>query len=96
MEATGYAKGRCPKCGKELGRPRPASESVCDCYMYCPDCGAEMVPYNPDMDANSYRMEDILDPQGLAEKDEKAMDTLYRCGGCGHYSSLKPQVVPLY
>ena len=95
MEATGYATGVCPHCGRRISRPRPARDAVCDCYMYCPYCGAEMTPAAPDLDAANYRVEDVLDPSGAAEMSGEALDTLYRCPSCGHRSSLKPQVVDL-
>ena len=93
MEASGYASGVCPRCGRDLMRPLPAFDAVCDCYRYCQECGAEMTPVAPDLDAANYRVEDILDPSGAADRSEEKMDTFYRCLACGSLSSAKPQVV---
>jgi len=58
---VGYAKGICLSCGKTLIRKRPADMAVCDCYLCCPLCGKEMVPYAPDLTPTTYEPEEGLE-----------------------------------
>ncbi|RLI33485.1 hypothetical protein DRO56_01620 [Candidatus Bathyarchaeota archaeon] len=95
VHKVGYAVGTCPECGRVLRRERPASSSICDCYRRCPLCGCEMEPYKPDLEAENYRVEDVLDPTGRAERSERGLAALLRCPCCGYLSRLKPQVVRL-
>lgn len=45
--------GRCPRCGRTYYSRRKETV-VCDCWRYCPVCGAEMQPYTPDLTPNVY------------------------------------------
>jgi len=54
MAQVGYASGVCSKCGKTLFRPRPADVAICDCWEYCPLCGAKMTSYTPDLTPSTY------------------------------------------
>jgi len=81
---VGYAKGICPNCGKTLIRKRPADMAVCDCYLYCPLCGKEMVPYTPDLTPTNYEL-------------EKGLNVHYVCNNHAqpYYSKQKPVEVKL-
>ncbi len=46
--------GKCPNCGKKHYSDRKGDIVVCDCWRYCPICGAEMKPYTPDLTPNVY------------------------------------------
>ena len=50
-------EGKCPLCGKVRYSDRKDDIVVCDCWLYCPICGAEMAPYTPDLTPNSYGIE---------------------------------------
>ena len=52
---------KCPLCGKTHYSDREGNIVVCDCWRYCPMCGAEMVPYTPDLVANTYAMDNKRD-----------------------------------
>lgn len=95
---VGYASGTCSKCGKLLIRKRPAGVAVCDCYRYCPLCGAEMTPYTTDLTPSIYRAEESFAVKGQAvEKAEASIETLYVCNNHSppYYSSQKPVEVKL-
>jgi ssDNA-binding Zn-finger/Zn-ribbon topoisomerase 1 len=95
---TGFAKGSCPKCGKLLVRKRPADLAVCDCYKYCPLCGAEMTPFNPDLTPSTYRGEESYAVKGQAVLfHEWTVETLYVCHNHTppYYSCQKPVEVKL-
>jgi hypothetical protein len=47
-------EGKCPKCGKVHHSNCKGDAVVCDCWRYCPLCGAEMTPYAPDLAPNVY------------------------------------------
>jgi len=81
---VGCAQGICPVCGKLLMRNRPADLAVCDCYEYCPLCGAKMTPFTPDLTPTTY-------------ESEKGFDILYVCNNHAppYYSKLKPVEVKL-
>ena len=49
--------GKCPRCGKSYYSDRKGDIVVCDCWRYCPICGAEMQPYTPDMAPKTYGMD---------------------------------------
>jgi len=77
----GFAEGKCGVCGKTLRRRRPADIAVCDCYEYCPLCGAKMAPYMPDLSPTTYESGEI--------------DVLFQCPSCGYKSKQKPVEVRL-
>jgi len=81
---VGYAQGKCSVCGKLLIRKRPADLAVCDCYEYCPLCGARMTPFTPDLTPTTY-------------ESEKGFDILYVCNNHTppYYSGQKPVEVKL-
>lgn len=54
-------EGTCPKCAKKHYSNRKGDEVVCDCWQYCPHCGAEMTPYTPDLAAKTYGVDDKRD-----------------------------------
>jgi hypothetical protein len=47
-------EGKCLQCGKVHYSNRKDGVAVCDCWRYCPLCGAEMVPYTPDLAPSVY------------------------------------------
>ena len=57
--------GRCPKCSKIHYSNREHEIIACDCWRYCPICGAEMEPYTPDLTPNTYGMDGKRDLQML-------------------------------
>ena len=82
-------KGKCGRCGKDIIRSSPVSMLVlCDCYRYCPLCGAEMTPYTPDLDPKTYN---------ITGEKEGTVETLYVCFNHTppYYSSQKPVEVLL-
>lgn len=94
----GFAEGTCSKCGKILRRRRPADIAVCDCYEYCPLCGAKMTPFSPDLTPGTYGAEESFALKGQAvSSPEWDMETLYVCNNHTppHYSSQKPVEVRL-
>jgi len=95
---VGYAKGVCPSCGKMLIRKRPADVAVCDCYRYCPLCGTEMTPFNPDLTPSTYGAGEGFALKGQEVKSSGwTVETLYVCYNHSppHYSSQKPVEVKL-
>jgi hypothetical protein len=50
---AGY-EGRCPEYGKTNRSNIKGGIVVCECWQHCPVCGAEMMPYQPDLAANTY------------------------------------------
>jgi len=95
MIKVGYAEGTCPVCGRVWRRRRPATDAVCDCYLYCQICGEKMQPYTPDLNPAAYRSEDSTDPTGEADRHEATMYTRYYCPTCDEYSDGVPVVVRL-
>lgn len=92
-----WVEGTC-ECGKTIRRRSPVPMIVeCDCYKYCPLCGAEMAPYTPDLNPRTYRDEKNIDPLGIAEQNEASIDTFYVCYNHTppYYSSQKPVEVEL-
>jgi hypothetical protein len=49
--------GKCSECGKTHYSDRKGDIVVCDCWRYCPICGAEMEPYTPDLAPKTYGMD---------------------------------------
>ena len=47
-------EGECPRCGKVHYSNRKDDVVVCDCWRYCPICGAEMMSYTPDLAPETY------------------------------------------
>lgn len=78
---TGVACGICGVCGKEHCRRRPATVAYCDCWKYCPLCGAKMEPFEPDLTPNVY--------------ESGEMDVVRKCPKCGHKSKQMPVEVEL-
>jgi len=77
---VGYAEGKCPVCGKLLIRKRPANLAVCDCYEYCPLCGAKMTPFTPDLTPSTYRAEESHALKGQTVEDvEAGIKTIMVC-----------------
>jgi hypothetical protein len=54
---------------------------VCDCWQYCPFCGAEMAPYSPDLNANTY---------GVDGKSDLAIIMICSNHNPSFHSSQKP------
>lgn len=48
------AKGKCPRCGKTFAGRLSGDIVVCDCWEYCPLCGAKMEPHTPDLTPSVY------------------------------------------
>jgi hypothetical protein len=91
----GLAEGECPRCGRVWRRERPTDVVLCDCYRYCPCCGDEMTPYEPDPSPRVYRSEDVDDPAGAAVKPEASVRTRLHCARCGYFSDGVPVEVRL-
>ena len=48
-------RGKCSRCGRVFVRPDSVPVTVeCDCWKICPLCGAEMAPYMPVVDTDTY------------------------------------------
>ncbi|MEM3626449.1 MAG: hypothetical protein QXZ25_00275 [Candidatus Bathyarchaeia archaeon] len=56
-------EGKCPSCGRIHHSNRKGDTIICDCWQYCPLCGAEMTVYTPDLTYNTYGMDE---KRGLA------------------------------
>jgi hypothetical protein len=54
-------EGKCSQCGKRIYSDRKGDVAVCDCWKTCPMCGAEMLPYAPDLAMNTYGFDDRRD-----------------------------------
>ena len=94
----GFAEGFCSRCGKTLRSRRPADLVVCDCYEYCPLCGAKMTPFTPDLTPSTYRAEESYGLKGQAvEKAEAGIETIMVCNNHAppYYSGQKPVEVRL-
>ena len=78
---VGFAEGKCGICGKTLRRRRPADYAVCDCYIFCPLCGAKMTAYSPDLSQHAY--------------ESGELDVLFQCPNCCYKSKQKPVEVRL-
>ena len=65
-------------------RKRSADLAVCDCYEYCPLCGAKMQPFSPDLTPRAYEA-------------EKGLAVFYFCHNHAppYYSKQKPVEVRL-
>jgi hypothetical protein len=50
-------EGKCPQCGKVHYSRRKGDIVICDCWCYCPLCGAEMTPYTPDLALTVYGLD---------------------------------------
>ncbi|HVO37046.1 MAG TPA: hypothetical protein VMT01_02625 [Candidatus Acidoferrum sp.] len=46
--------GKCSNCGKTHHSSRKDDIVICDCWQYCPMCGAEMQDYAPDLAPKTY------------------------------------------
>ncbi|MEM1564174.1 MAG: hypothetical protein QW161_05850 [Candidatus Bathyarchaeia archaeon] len=57
--------GKCSRCGKINQSDRKGDIAICDCWRYCPHCGAEMQPYTPDLTPNVYGLDGKRDFQIL-------------------------------
>jgi len=49
--------GKCSRCGKIYYSDRKGEIVVCDCWEYCPLCGAKMMPYTPDLAPCAYGLD---------------------------------------
>jgi len=47
-------KGKCSRCEKTYYSTRKGEIIVCDCWRYCPLCGAEMQSYMLDLTPKTY------------------------------------------
>lgn len=83
-------EGKCSKCGK-VHYSDYKDIVVCDCWKYCPLCGAEMAPYTPDLAANTYGMDGKRDLQILMVCNNSAA----HADGSPFYSKVKPVEVEL-
>ncbi len=50
-------EGKCPNCGKIFYSERQGDIVTCDCWQYCPICGAEMTQYTPDSASKTYALD---------------------------------------
>jgi hypothetical protein len=74
-------EGKCPHCGKVHYSDRGDDVIVCDCWRYCPLCGAEMTHYMPDLAPRSYSVDG---------KQDFAILRVCLLHSPPFYSSLKP------
>jgi len=58
-------EGKCRLCGKVHFSDLKGDVIVCDCWQYCPLCGAEMTPYTPDLALSTYGIDGKQDLQTL-------------------------------
>ena len=79
-------EGKCSNCGKVHYSDRKGDIVLCDCWKYCPVCGAEMQPYTPDLASNTYGMDGKRDLQILMVCNEHSPP---------FYSTLKPVEVEI-
>jgi len=79
-------QGKCSNCERAHYSDRKGAIIICDCWRYCPLCGAEMAPYTPDLAPNTYGMDGKRD-----------LKILMVCTNCSppFYSSQKPVEVNL-
>ncbi|MEM1540736.1 MAG: hypothetical protein QXJ07_05075 [Candidatus Bathyarchaeia archaeon] len=49
--------GKCSKCGKVHYSDRKGDIAICDCWRYCPLCGAEMTPHTPELTPDTYGLD---------------------------------------
>jgi len=95
---VGYAVGVCPRCGKTLRRKLPLNLAICDCYKYCPLCGAEMKPYMPDLSPHIYGIERTYELKGIPVNGQGwNVKTVFVCLNRSppYYSNLRPVEVKL-
>lgn len=80
----GKAVGTCSNCGRTHRKDRPADIAYCNCYKKCPQCGATMTPYTPDLTGKHYNV-------------DKGLKVLFVCLECKppYYSKLLPVEVTL-
>ena len=99
LKATiGWAEGNCSRCGKTLRQKRPADVVMCDCYRYCPLCGAEMTPLNPELNPRTYGAEEAMALKGQSVQSPGwTAETVLVCNNHSppFYSSQKPVEVRL-
>jgi len=88
---VGLAVGKCPKCGKEIARPRPADVAVCDCWEYCPK-GHLMEPYTPDLTLQTYGP---IDGKSVSGDLKHPIMIIRWCPVCKYYSAQLPVEVQL-
>ena len=77
-----YAIGKCSRCGRTYHAKRPAVPVYCDCYLYCPNDGAMMEPYSPDLSSPRFY-------------EKGGIKIFYKCPTCGHLSKRLPIEVVL-
>ena len=58
------SEGTFSRCGKTLRKKRPANTAMCECYCYCPLCGAEMTLFNPGKNPKTNGAEEVMDLKG--------------------------------
>ena len=93
-------RGVCPKCGRLITRMSPVPiVAVCPCYRICPICGAEMIPYKPNLSPRTYRIRYGFgsDSPSSTGGEEPTNLTLYYCPNHTppYYSSQPPIEVQL-
>ena len=79
-------EGKCPNCGKVHYSDRKGDIVLCDCWRYCPTCGAEMTPYTPDLAPKTYGMDGKRDLKILMVCNEHSPP---------FYSEMKPVEVEI-
>lgn len=81
-------EGKCPNksCGKVHYSDRKNDIVVCDCWKYCPTCGALMEPYTPDLAPKTYGMD--------GKRDLKILRVCKNCSP-PFFSTLKPVEVKM-
>lgn len=96
---VGWVEGTCSRCRKTLRRKHPEGVAVCDCYRYCPLCGAEMEPFSPDLNPSTYAAEESLALEGqVVDSSGWTVETLGVCYNHlpPYYTSQKPVEVKLW
>lgn len=79
-------EGKCPVCGKTHYSDRKGDVIICDCWKYCPICGALMAPYTPDLAPKTYGMDGKRDLKILRVCNEHSPP---------FFSTLKPVEVEM-
>jgi len=84
-------EGKCPNCGKTHYSDRKDDIVVCDCWKYCPTCGALMEPYTPDLASKTYGMDGRRDLKILMVCNNIAQHP----SNSPFYSEIKPVEVEM-
>lgn len=103
MGLTGYAIGRCWRCGTIHQRPRPQDFVFCECYHHCINdhgrgrFGTPMVPWSPNpgyITMETYGPIDSFANQTWGDL-KNPLEIRYICPICSYMSAQQPVEVIL-